>query len=125
MRNQANQKRWELTFQVGDYVFLNIQPYRQNTLAKRRYEKLSLRFFGPYRVKRAVGPVAYELELPPEARLHPCNRPVEEATWETDLVAEQFPTFCFEDKKFYRGGSNDKDLPLKVYSRRKDRVTAV
>lgn len=28
-------------------------------------------FFGPYRIKRAVGPVAYELELPPEARVHP------------------------------------------------------
>ncbi|GKA45423.1 putative mitochondrial protein [Tanacetum coccineum] len=118
MRNQANQKRRELTFQ----------------------EKLSPRFFGPYRVKRAVGLVAYELELPPEARIHPVyeagqhvlelliswsNRPVEEATWETDLVAEQFPTFRLEDKKFYREGSNDKDLPLKVYSRRKDRVTAV
>nr|GEV50621.1 retrotransposon-related protein [Tanacetum cinerariifolium] len=71
MRKQANQKRRELSFQVGDYVFLKIQPYRQKTLAKRRYEKLSPRFFGPYRVKRAVGPVAYELELPPEARIHP------------------------------------------------------
>ncbi|KAM0028068.1 putative nucleotidyltransferase, Ribonuclease H [Helianthus debilis subsp. tardiflorus] len=70
MRNQANQKRRELMFQVGAYVFLKIQPYRQKTLAKRRYEKLSPRFFGPYRIKRAVGPVAYELELPPEARIH-------------------------------------------------------
>ncbi|KAI3753279.1 hypothetical protein L2E82_25328 [Cichorium intybus] len=182
MRNQANQKRRELTFQVGDYVFLKIQPYRQKTLAKRRYEKLSPRFFGPYRVKRTVGPVAYELELPPEARIHPvfhismlkpahgsfssipgiplpitkdweidlqpnsvithrwvyeagqpvlelliswCNRPVEEATWETyDLMTEQFPTFRLEDKTFYREGSNDKNPPLKVYSRRKERVTA-
>nr|GEV93316.1 hypothetical protein [Tanacetum cinerariifolium] len=71
MRNQANQKWRELLFQVGNYVFLKIQPYRQKTLAKRRYEKLSPRFFRPYRVKRAVGPVAYELELPPKARIHP------------------------------------------------------
>ncbi|KAK9057995.1 hypothetical protein SSX86_022835 [Deinandra increscens subsp. villosa] len=182
MKNQANQKRRELTFQVGDYVFLKIQPYRQKSLAKRRYEKLSPRFFGPYRIKRVVGPVAYELELPPEARIHPvfhismlkpahgsfssipttplpvtkdweidlqpnsvithrwvheagqpvlelliswCNRPVEESTWETyDLVAEQFPAFRLEDKAFYREGSNDKDPPLKVYSRWKNRVTA-
>nr|GEY16782.1 hypothetical protein [Tanacetum cinerariifolium] len=39
-----------------------------------------------------------------------CNRPVEEATWETyDLVAEQFPEFRLEDKAFYREGSNDKE----------------
>ncbi|KAJ0561741.1 putative nucleotidyltransferase, Ribonuclease H [Helianthus annuus] len=71
MRNQANLKRRELTFQPGDYVFLKIQPYRQRSLAKHKYEKLSPRFFGPYRIKRAIGPVAYELELPPEARVHP------------------------------------------------------
>ncbi|GJY20527.1 retrotransposon gag domain, retroviral aspartyl protease [Tanacetum coccineum] len=34
---------------------------------------------------------------------------------------EQFPTFRLEDKTFYYEGSNDKDPPLKVYSRRKDR----
>nr|GEX41450.1 hybrid signal transduction histidine kinase M [Tanacetum cinerariifolium] len=43
-----------------------------------------------------------------------CNRPVEEASWETyDLVDEQFPEFRLEDKAFYREGSNDKDQ-LKV-----------
>lgn len=47
MKNQANLKRRELTFQVGDYAFLKIQPYRQKSLAKRRYEKLSPRFFWP------------------------------------------------------------------------------
>ncbi|GJU65722.1 copia protein [Tanacetum coccineum] len=71
MRNQANTKRHELSFQEGDYVFVKIQPYRQKTLAKRRYEKLSPRFYGPYRIIRKVGPVAYKLELPPNARIHP------------------------------------------------------
>ncbi|GKC41850.1 ty3-gypsy retrotransposon protein, partial [Tanacetum coccineum] len=69
--NQPNLKRQELTFLVGDYVFLKIQPYRQKSLAKCRYEKLSPRFFGPYLIKRIVGSVAYELELPPEAKIHP------------------------------------------------------
>ncbi|XP_021979931.1 uncharacterized protein LOC110876059 [Helianthus annuus] len=71
MRAQANLKRQELTFKIGDYVFLKIQPYRRKSLSKRRYEKLSPRFFGPYRIKRAIGHVAYELELPPDARIHP------------------------------------------------------
>ncbi|KAD4888237.1 hypothetical protein E3N88_20310 [Mikania micrantha] len=71
MKNQADQKRRELSFEVGDSVFLRIQPYRQKSLAKRKYEKLSPRFFGPYRIKRKVGSVAYELELPSDARIHP------------------------------------------------------
>ncbi|KAD3067765.1 hypothetical protein E3N88_35645 [Mikania micrantha] len=71
MKNQANTKRRDVNFQVGDFVFLKIQPYRQKTLAKRKYEKLSPRFFGPYRIKKVIGPVSYELELPPEARIHP------------------------------------------------------
>ncbi|KAL4589173.1 hypothetical protein LXL04_002077 [Taraxacum kok-saghyz] len=175
MCQQANSKRRDLSFQVDDYVFLKLQPYRQKSLAKRRFEKLSPRFFGPYRIKRVVGPVAYELELPADARVHPVfhvsmlkpargsfsqdsvpplpittdweldvlpdsvldhrwvteagqpvlellvawrHRPREEATWETyDLLAEQFPAFHLEDKVFYRGGSNDRNL--KVYTRRK------
>ncbi|GJR04102.1 peroxidase 64 [Tanacetum coccineum] len=147
MRNQANSQRRELSFQVGDYVFLKIQPYRQRSLAKRRYEKLSPRFFGPYHVKRIVGPVAYELQLPSDARIHHVfhvsmlkpahssfddtainplplliswsNRPVEEATWESyDLLKEQFPNFRLEDKSFYREGSND-TTGLQVYGRQK------
>ena len=71
MKAQADSKRRELQFNVGDLVFLRIQPYRQRSLAKRRYEKLSPRFFGPYKIIRRVGSVAYELELPTSAKIHP------------------------------------------------------
>ncbi|KAD5961140.1 hypothetical protein E3N88_12613 [Mikania micrantha] len=71
MKVQADLKRREISFEVGDYVFLKLQPYRQRSLAKRRYEKLSPRFFGPYKIKRKVGSVAYELDLPSDARIHP------------------------------------------------------
>ncbi|GJX59436.1 ty3-gypsy retrotransposon protein [Tanacetum coccineum] len=70
MRQQANSKRCDISFEMGDYVFLKIQPYRQRSLAKRRYEKLSPRFFGPYRITRKVGPVAYKLDLSPESCIH-------------------------------------------------------
>ena len=33
-------------------------------------EKLSPRFFGPYPILRQVNPVAYELQLPADARIH-------------------------------------------------------
>jgi hypothetical protein len=59
----ADRHRVERTFEVGDLVFLRLQPYRQSSLKKSGAEKLKPRFYGPYRVTRRVGEVAYELEL--------------------------------------------------------------
>jgi hypothetical protein len=39
-------------------------------LKKRGAEKLKPRFYGPYRVIRRVGEVAYELELPEGSKIH-------------------------------------------------------
>lgn len=67
MKAQDNSKRRELSFEVGDVVCLRIQPFWQQSLAKRRYEKLSPRFFGLYKVVHRVGTVAYELALPEDS----------------------------------------------------------
>lgn len=40
-------------------------------MARRTSQKLSFRFFGPYRVEAKVGAVAYKLSLPPSSALHP------------------------------------------------------
>ncbi|XP_057853880.1 uncharacterized protein LOC131063923 [Cryptomeria japonica] len=66
----ADQRRVEHSFKVGDMVYLRLQPYRQSTLQKSGAEKLKPHFYGPFRVIRKVGAVAYELELPSDSRVH-------------------------------------------------------
>jgi hypothetical protein len=56
--------RIERSFEVGDLVFLRLQPYRQSSLKKSGIEKLKARFYGPYRIMRRVSKVSYELEIP-------------------------------------------------------------
>jgi hypothetical protein len=60
----------ERNFEVGDLVYLRFHPYRQATIKKNGVEKLKPHFYGSYRVKRNVGIVAYDLELPREIKLH-------------------------------------------------------
>jgi hypothetical protein len=66
----ADRHRIERSFEVGDLVFLRLQPYRQSSLKKSGAEKLKPRFYGPYRIMRRVGEVAYELELPEGSKIH-------------------------------------------------------
>lgn len=65
-----DQHRIERSFEVGDIVYLHLQPFCQLSLKKRKVEKLQPRFFGPYKILRKIGEVAYELELPPGSRIH-------------------------------------------------------
>lgn len=60
----------ERTFEVGDMVYLRVQPFRQSSLKKSGAKKLKLRFYGPFKVVRRVGAVAYELELSASSKVH-------------------------------------------------------
>ena len=60
----------ERSFEVGYLVYLRLQPYRQSSLKKKGAEKLKRCFYGPYKVVRKVGEVAYELELSKERKIH-------------------------------------------------------
>lgn len=71
MKIQADKKRSERSFEVGDLIFLKLQPYAQSSLATRANQKLSYKFFGPYRVLARVGQVAYKLDLPESSSIHP------------------------------------------------------
>ena len=51
-------------------VYQWIQPYQQSSLKQKGVKKLKPRFYGPYRVIRRIGKVAYELELPQGSKIH-------------------------------------------------------
>jgi hypothetical protein len=71
MKLQADQHRIPHKFKVGDLVFVKLRPYRQNSVMGKRVHKLSKRFYGPFKLTKAIGEVAFELELPSTSRIHP------------------------------------------------------
>jgi len=71
MKHQADKKRTERSFNVGDFVYLKLQPYVQSSVAPRAHHKLLFKYYGPYAVLERVGTVAYRLALPETSRIHP------------------------------------------------------
>ena len=70
MVRQADKHRIERSFEEGELVYLKLQPYIQTSVARRSTQKLAFKFFGPYKILRRVGAVAYKLALPPGSRIH-------------------------------------------------------
>lgn len=71
MKSQADKKRTERQFQIGDKVYLRLQPYIQSFVASLSNYKLSFRYYGPFEIEDRVGTVAYRLKLPPSSMIHP------------------------------------------------------
>jgi hypothetical protein len=62
-RSYADTRRRELSFEVGDFVYLKVSPIR----GVRRFGvkgKLAPRYVGPYQILARRGEVAYQLSLP-------------------------------------------------------------
>lgn len=71
MKHLVDRKRTERHFEVGDMVYVKLQPYRQHSLKDHSCQKLSPRYFGPYSVVEKIGTVAYRLQLPSQVKIHP------------------------------------------------------
>ncbi|CAH9133254.1 unnamed protein product [Cuscuta epithymum] len=69
MKLQYDKTHRDLSFEVGDWVWLRIHPHRQLSLSRGNH-KLLPKFHGPFQVQSRVGQAAYKLQLPPESRIH-------------------------------------------------------
>jgi hypothetical protein len=72
MKQRVDQHGSEREFEVGDWVFLRLQPYKQMSLKTQNKDtKLAPKYYGTYKVLQRIGIMDYKLELPPSSRVHP------------------------------------------------------
>jgi len=71
MKRLYHQGRREGEFEVGDWVYLKLQAYRQSSIHYQKHPKLSPKFYRPYQIIHKVSQVAYKLAMPENSRIHP------------------------------------------------------
>jgi hypothetical protein len=110
-KSYADHRRRELSFKVGDFVYLKVSPMS----GLRRFKvrgKLAPRFIGPFKILEKRGEVAYQLELPPQlsdvhdvfhvSQLKKCLRvpdeqiPMEDLNGKEDLSYQEHPVRILE-----------------------------
>jgi hypothetical protein len=71
MKHQADKKRCDRSFEIGEWVFVKLRAHRQQSVVSRINAKLAARYYGPYPVVERIGAVAYKVKLPAGSRVHP------------------------------------------------------
>jgi hypothetical protein len=97
-QSYADTRRRDLSFEVGDYVYLKVSPIK----GIKRFGvkgKLAPRYIGPYQIQARRGEVAYQLSLPESlsvvhdvfhvSQLKKCLRVPEEQLLTEDLEVQE------------------------------------
>ena len=100
---QADKRRREQVFHVGDQVLLSTNNLQLKQVPARKLQK---KFVGPFFVTRCIGPVAYELELPEAWKIHPVFhtsllRPFKVTAWTQDQKSAVEELELEEDDRSY------------------------
>ena len=101
MKQHVDQHCNEISFDVGDWVFLQKRSYKKISLKKANKDnKLSPKYNGPYKVLQNIGTMAYKLELHASSRVHPFFHVscLKKAIGEKILVQTIFPELDEEGK---------------------------
>lgn len=61
MKNIADGKRKDISYEVDYFVHVKLQPYWLSSLSGVKYNKQGKRYYGPYKVIERLGPVAHKL----------------------------------------------------------------
>jgi hypothetical protein len=113
-KSYTDHGRRELSFEVGDFVYLKVSPMRDLHHFKVR-GKLALRFIGPFKILKKRGEVAYQWELPPQltdvhdlfhvSQLKKClcvpkeQIPMENLDAKEDLSYQEYPVKILESSE--------------------------
>jgi hypothetical protein len=112
----ADHRRRELSFEVGDFIYLKVLPMRGLPHFKVQ-GNLAPRFIGPFKILEKRGEVAYQLDLPPQlppqlsnvhdvfhvSQLKKCLRVPEEQTPMEDLSSQEYSVKILEmSERFMR-----------------------
>ncbi|RZB91729.1 Transposon Tf2-6 polyprotein [Glycine soja] len=63
-KSYQDKRRKDLEFEAGDHVFLRVTPWTRVGRALKS-QKLTPHFISPFQILKRVGPVAYQIALPP------------------------------------------------------------
>lgn len=70
MKQQYDAAHRDITFAVGDWVWLHLHQRAASSVKTAQNAKLGPRYYGPFQGIERIGSVAYRLQLPAKARIH-------------------------------------------------------
>ena len=71
MKQLADRKRSERNFSIHEEVYLKPNQHHLKTMTKQPISKLNLKYYVPFLILEKISVVAYQLQLPEDAKIHP------------------------------------------------------